>query len=132
MPSILVPPRSMPIRSMGSLQQESGIGNHRMQGAGKGKAAGGKGAGGRHGKWATGRGHCEEPYTLPMPDRLRRLRTTFVFAAIVLCHVASPTRASLQSRAEAPKTLRLYVLDCGMLTVTSEGVERYHVTPAEV
>jgi N-acyl homoserine lactone hydrolase len=31
-----------------------------------------------------------------------------------------------------PKTARLYVFDCGMLTVTAEGVERYHVTPAEV
>jgi glyoxylase-like metal-dependent hydrolase (beta-lactamase superfamily II) len=30
-----------------------------------------------------------------------------------------------------PKTLRLYVFDCGMLDVTNEGVERYHVTPAE-
>ncbi len=35
-------------------------------------------------------------------------------------------------RAEAPKGLRLYVLDCGVLNVTTEGVERYHVTPAEV
>ena len=27
---------------------------------------------------------------------------------------------------------RLYVLDCGMLTPTREGVERYHITIAEV
>jgi glyoxylase-like metal-dependent hydrolase (beta-lactamase superfamily II) len=26
----------------------------------------------------------------------------------------------------------LYVFDCGLLTVTTEGVQRYHVTPAEV
>ena len=31
-----------------------------------------------------------------------------------------------------PKTMRLYVFDCGLLNVTAEGVERYHVTPAEV
>jgi glyoxylase-like metal-dependent hydrolase (beta-lactamase superfamily II) len=31
-----------------------------------------------------------------------------------------------------PTTTRLYVLDCGILTVTREGVERYHVTPVEV
>jgi N-acyl homoserine lactone hydrolase len=31
-----------------------------------------------------------------------------------------------------PKALRLYVFDCGMLTITPEGVTRYHVTPAEV
>src|SRR4029077_20667680 len=28
--------------------------------------------------------------------------------------------------------LRLYVFDCGVLNATNEGVERYHVTPAEV
>jgi glyoxylase-like metal-dependent hydrolase (beta-lactamase superfamily II) len=32
----------------------------------------------------------------------------------------------------APKNLRLYVLDCGVLNATNEGVERYHVTPAQV
>ena len=32
----------------------------------------------------------------------------------------------------APKTVRLYVFDCGLLNITSEGVQRYHVTPAEV
>src|SRR5947208_15175545 len=31
-----------------------------------------------------------------------------------------------------PKTLRLYIFDCGMLAITPEGVTRYHVTPAEV
>src|SRR5215831_6728785 len=30
------------------------------------------------------------------------------------------------------KTPRLYVLDCGMLTIDPEGVARYHVTQAEV
>jgi len=36
------------------------------------------------------------------------------------------------AKAHAPKTARLYVLDCGLLNVTTEGVQRYHVTPAEV
>ena len=36
------------------------------------------------------------------------------------------------TKAQPPRTLRLYVLDCGMLQPTAEGVERYHVTPAEV
>lgn len=31
-----------------------------------------------------------------------------------------------------PTTVRLYVFDCGMLTMTTEGVTRYHVTPKEV
>ena len=34
--------------------------------------------------------------------------------------------------ATAPTTVRLYVLDCGLLNITTEGVERYHVTTAEV
>jgi N-acyl homoserine lactone hydrolase len=43
---------------------------------------------------------------------------------------------TLGGQGSAPKTspppsVRLYVLDCGMLTVTDEGVTRYHVTPAE-
>src|SRR6476646_384587 len=32
----------------------------------------------------------------------------------------------------APKTTRLYVLDCGMLNIDPEGVARYHVTEKEV
>ena len=28
--------------------------------------------------------------------------------------------------------MRLYVFDCGMLTISLEGVARYHVTPGEV
>jgi N-acyl homoserine lactone hydrolase len=36
------------------------------------------------------------------------------------------------SKPQAPKTVRLYVLDCGFLTATTEGVQRYHVTPSEV
>jgi len=31
-----------------------------------------------------------------------------------------------------PRTMRLYVLDCGVLNISREGVERYHVTTAEV
>ena len=31
-----------------------------------------------------------------------------------------------------PKAMRLYVLDCGILNISREGVERYHVTTAEV
>ncbi len=36
------------------------------------------------------------------------------------------------TKAQTPKTVRLYVFDCGLLNITTEGVERYHVTPAEV
>src|SRR6202158_1159920 len=36
------------------------------------------------------------------------------------------------TKARSPKTVRLYVFDCGLLNITTEGVERYHVTPVEV
>jgi len=36
------------------------------------------------------------------------------------------------AKPSSPKSLRLYVFDCGMLTISTEGVTRYHVTPAEV
>ena len=35
-------------------------------------------------------------------------------------------------KATPPKDVRLYVFDCGMLTISTEGVTRYHVTPSEV
>src|SRR5688500_17985167 len=35
-------------------------------------------------------------------------------------------------RATPPAALRLYVLDCGLLNISQAGVERYHVTTAEV
>ena len=36
------------------------------------------------------------------------------------------------AKAPAPKAMRLYVFDCGLLNITTEGVRRYHVTPEEV
>jgi len=41
-------------------------------------------------------------------------------------------RLAASGRASAPKTARLYVLDCGMLNIDPAGVERYHVTQKEV
>jgi glyoxylase-like metal-dependent hydrolase (beta-lactamase superfamily II) len=40
--------------------------------------------------------------------------------------------AQAPPKATPPKTMRLYVFDCGMLNISAEGVARYHVTPAEV
>jgi N-acyl homoserine lactone hydrolase len=45
---------------------------------------------------------------------------------------SSAVQTPPNARPPAPKTVRLYVLDCGLLNITSEGVQRYHVTPAEV
>ena len=36
------------------------------------------------------------------------------------------------AQAQTPKAVRLYVFDCGLLNITTEGVLRYHVTLAEV
>ena len=38
----------------------------------------------------------------------------------------------LAAAPQPPKSVRLYVLDCGVLNANKEGVERYHVTTAEV
>ena len=61
------------------------------------------------------------------------LRWGFVVAVLALGHAAAHPRAALlQGKPPVADRLRLYVLDCGTLTVTAEGVERYHVTTAEV
>jgi N-acyl homoserine lactone hydrolase len=41
-------------------------------------------------------------------------------------------QAPAPRKAPPPKTVRLYVFDCGLLNISPEGVRRYHVTPAEV
>ena len=53
---------------------------------------------------------------------------------VVMLLLGSSVAAQIPSRPKAspPKSLRLYVFDCGMLTISTEGVTRYHVTPAEV
>jgi N-acyl homoserine lactone hydrolase len=53
--------------------------------------------------------------------------------AVLLFAVAVGLGASAQAPAKAgpPKTMRLYVFDCGLLNISPEGVARYHVTPAE-
>ncbi|HET9568101.1 MAG TPA: hypothetical protein VFP16_07000, partial [Vicinamibacterales bacterium] len=35
-------------------------------------------------------------------------------------------------QAQPPKSLRLYVFDCGVINVNRAGTERYKVTPEEV
>jgi glyoxylase-like metal-dependent hydrolase (beta-lactamase superfamily II) len=58
---------------------------------------------------------------------MNALVTLMLSAGVLLAGQTSTIR-----KASPPKTVRLYVLDCGMLTMTTEGVTRYHVTPAEV
>jgi len=62
----------------------------------------------------------------------RRL-TLLGLSAAALCLglvAASPQHAS--AAPAPPKTLRLYVLDCGLINVNRAGTERYNVTPEEV
>ena len=71
-----------------------------------------------------------------MPDRSNVARRLIaVLLALVAGLSASQGRAAQTvpaTKAQAPKTVRLYIFDCGVLNVTTEGVERYHVTTAEV
>jgi N-acyl homoserine lactone hydrolase len=58
-----------------------------------------------------------------------------IVVAVLAAAGGGPGYARQSGRAAgppAPKTVRLYVFDCGVLNVTPQGVERYHVTPAEV
>jgi N-acyl homoserine lactone hydrolase len=58
---------------------------------------------------------------------LRALIALLLGAGGVLAAQTPPAR-----KPSPPTTVRLYVFDCGMLTMTTEGVTRYHVTPKEV
>jgi|SRR5579862_47655 len=56
------------------------------------------------------------------------MRTGLMIAAAAVLLGAGTAAGAPQP----PKTLRLYVLDCGMLNTDPEGVARYHVTEREV
>jgi N-acyl homoserine lactone hydrolase len=56
----------------------------------------------------------------------------FKIAALLAFLAAVQSALDSQSKPAPPPSPRLYVLDCGMLTPNREGVERYHVTVAEV
>ena len=65
----------------------------------------------------------------------RELRASILAPALAAALSSGGTLAAGQAapaKPQPPKTLRLYVFDCGVLDITKEGVERYHVTAAEV
>jgi N-acyl homoserine lactone hydrolase len=73
-----------------------------------------------------------------MLDRVRS-RLRFVPAGLALLMLlAWPHQGAIgaqtapATKPAAPKSLRLYIFDCGLLTVSRAGTERYHVTPEEV
>jgi N-acyl homoserine lactone hydrolase len=53
-------------------------------------------------------------------------------AVLILAAGTIPAAQTPAPKAAPPKAMRLYVLDCGLLNISREGVERYHVTTAEV
>jgi len=65
---------------------------------------------------------------------LAMFRTVLV-SVIVALGLGGVSGAAAQApsskKAEAPKAMRLYVFDCGLLNIAPAGVARYHVTPAE-
>ena len=71
-----------------------------------------------------------------MLDRLSvpRSRMARLLALLIgLCCVAGrPAQTVPAAGPQPPTTLRLYVFDCGVLNISTAGVERYHVTAAEV
>jgi N-acyl homoserine lactone hydrolase len=73
-----------------------------------------------------------------MQDRSNPARkpTAVVLISLVGLIGLSGVRGSAQTaaavKAQPPKTVRLYVFDCGLLNITTEGVLRYHVTLAQV
>ena len=71
-----------------------------------------------------------------MPDQstLARKRAAVILTLLIGLSggVGGAAQSAPAARAQAPKTVRLYVFDCGLLNITTEGVLRYHVTLAEV
>jgi N-acyl homoserine lactone hydrolase len=73
-----------------------------------------------------------------MFDRLRsRLRSVLAISAFLVLlasanHEAIGAQTASAAKPQAPKSLRLYIFDCGLLTVSRAGTERYNVTPEEV
>jgi len=63
---------------------------------------------------------------------MTHLRWIAALTAAVAIAAARPVPVSVQTKAPAVTSLRLYVFDCGTLTPNQEGVERYHVTMKEV
>ena len=71
---------------------------------------------------------------MALMNGLRHVRWSALLTLLVAGGGSAGPSAQLapSARAQAPRTLRLYVFDCGVLNITTAGVERYHVTPAEV
>src|SRR6187200_294931 len=62
-----------------------------------------------------------------------RLRLTWLGIALIVTALIGVDVSARQAKlAQPPKSLRLYVFDCGVINVNRAGTERYKVTPEEV
>jgi N-acyl homoserine lactone hydrolase len=62
---------------------------------------------------------------------MRRL-VTWLGAIVLLVGPTGGHLGAQQAPPQPPKTVRLYVIDCGLINVNRAGTERYKVTPEEV
>ena len=68
-----------------------------------------------------------------MSNRSSATRTLSALLLVVFAGLSGgAAQIAPAARPSAPKSVQLYVFDCGLLNATDEGVQRYHVTPAEV
>ena len=70
-----------------------------------------------------------------MRHPIRPRTATWLGAAVLLMALAAADLRAGQAsakRPQPPKTVRLYVFDCGVINVNRAGTERYKVTPEEV
>jgi N-acyl homoserine lactone hydrolase len=74
----------------------------------------------------------EKPEVTPkMQEPMRRL-VTWLGAIVLLVGPTGGHLGAQQAPPQPPKTVRLYVIDCGLINVNRAGTERYKVTPEEV
>ena len=67
-----------------------------------------------------------------MSHRLTAGRLSIAIALTLMAGGRGGAQTQGPVKPSPPRSMRLYVFDCGSLINTPEGVERYHVTPAEV
>jgi len=67
-----------------------------------------------------------------MPMKSLRPRHLAVVAVLIAAPLVPHPAQAPPTRPQPPKTMRLYVFDCGVINVNRAGTERYKVTPEEV
>lgn len=60
------------------------------------------------------------------------MRSSLCAVVLLTTGVLVAAQTPRVTKASPPQTMRLYVFDCGVLNISREGVQRYHVTPEEV